>query len=66
MMVRRPRVEIEGGVFHVYNRVASGESVFSDPNEAAEFVETIHETKRRDGWTVFALKVPGPTLLTLL
>lgn len=53
-MVRRPRVEIEGGVFHVYNRVASGEPVFSDPNEAAEFIETIHETKKRDGWTVFA------------
>jgi REP element-mobilizing transposase RayT len=53
-MVRRPRFEIEGGVFHVYNRVASGEPVFSDPNEAAEFIETIHETKRRDGWTVFA------------
>jgi putative transposase len=53
-MVRRPRVEIEGGVFHVYNRVASGEPVFSDPNEAAEFTEIIHETKRRDGWTVFA------------
>lgn len=53
-MVRRPRVEIEGGVFHVYNRVASGEDVFSDPNETAEFIETIHETKKRDGWTVFA------------
>jgi REP element-mobilizing transposase RayT len=51
---RNLRVEIEGGVFHVYNRVASGEPVFSDPNEAAEFIETIHETKRRDGWTVFA------------
>jgi REP element-mobilizing transposase RayT len=34
--------------------VASGEPVFSDPNETAEFIETIHETKKRDGWTVFA------------
>lgn len=53
-MVRRPRVEIAGGLFHVYNRVASGEPVFSDPNEAAEFIEIIHETKKRDGWTVLA------------
>lgn len=53
-MVRRPRVEVEGGVYHVYNRVASGEPVFSDLEEAAEFIETIRETKTRDGWTVLA------------
>lgn len=53
-MVRRPRVEIEGGVYHVYNRVASGEQVFSDASEAAEFIEIVHKTKKRDGWTVFA------------
>jgi len=53
-MVRRPRVEIEGGLYHVYNRVASGEPIFADPNETVEFIETIGETKRRDGWTVLA------------
>ncbi len=51
-MVRRLRVEIEGGLYHVYNRIASGEQIFSDPEEAAEFIETIRETKTRDGWTV--------------
>jgi len=53
-VVRRARVEIEGGLYHVYNRVSSGEQVFSDPNEAIELVETIRDVKRRDGWTVFA------------
>lgn len=53
-MVRRLRVEIEGGLYHVYNRIASGEQIFSDPEEAAEFIETIRETKTRDGWTVLA------------
>jgi len=53
-MVRRARVEIEGGLYHVYNRVASGEPVFSDSEEAIEFVELIRETKSRDGWTVLA------------
>jgi len=53
-MVRRPRVEIEGGLYHVYNRVASGETIFADPNEAIEFIETIRDTKKRDGWTVLA------------
>jgi REP element-mobilizing transposase RayT len=53
-MVRRVRVEIEGGLYHVYNRVSSGEPIFSDPNEAVEFIEIIRETKTRDGWTVLA------------
>lgn len=53
-MVRRPRIEIAGGLYHVYNRVASGEPIFSDPEEAVAFIETIRETKRRDGWTVLA------------
>jgi REP element-mobilizing transposase RayT len=53
-VVRRARVEIEGGLYHVYNRVASGEPIFFDPEEAVEFIETIRETKRRDGWTVLA------------
>jgi REP element-mobilizing transposase RayT len=53
-MVRRARVEVEGGLYHVYNRIASGEPVFSDPEEAAEFIELIRETKTRDGWTVLS------------
>ena len=53
-MVRRARVEVEGGLYHVYNRVASGESIFSDPEEAVAFIEIIRETKTRDGWTILA------------
>jgi len=53
-MVRRARVEVEGGLYHVYNRIASGEPVFDDPEEVAEFIETIRKTKTRDGWTVLA------------
>ena len=45
-MVRRPRVEIEGGLYHVYNRVASGEPILVDPNETVDSIETIGETKR--------------------
>jgi REP element-mobilizing transposase RayT len=53
-MVRRARVEVEGGLYHVYNRVASGEPIFADPEEAVEFIETVRETKTRDGWIVLA------------
>jgi len=53
-MPRKPRVEIDGGVYHVYNRVASGEALFSDPEEAARLIELIRKVKERDGWTVFA------------
>ena len=48
------RVFIEGGVSHVYNRFASGESVFADPEEALEFIELLRFVKQRDGWTIFA------------
>jgi len=41
-------------VYHVYNRVASGERVFTDPEEAVRFVDLIRTVKERDGWTVFA------------
>lgn len=53
-MPRRPRVFVEGGIYHVYNRFASGEPVFSGPEEALEFIELLRAIKQRDGWTVFA------------
>ena len=53
-MARGPRVVIEGGLYHVYNRVSSGEHIFADPEEAIEFIEIVQDVKKRDGWTVFA------------
>ena len=53
-MARRPRVVVEGGLYHVYNRVSSGEPIFADPNEAVEFIEIVRDVKKRDGWTVIA------------
>lgn len=53
-MVRGRRVMIEGGLYHVYNRFARGEGVFSDPAEAVEFAELLREVKERDGLAVFA------------
>jgi len=51
---RKPRVLLDGGVYHVYNRVASGEPVLADPDEAARFLQLLRQVKLRDGWTVFA------------
>ena len=56
-MARRARVVVEGGLYHVYNRISSGEAVFADPNEAIEFIQIIQDVKKRDGWTVFAWSV---------
>jgi REP element-mobilizing transposase RayT len=53
-MARRPRVFVEGALYHVYNRFARGEGVFGDPEEAIEFVERLREVKARDGFVVFA------------
>ncbi len=41
-------------MYHVYNRVSSGEAVFANPAEAIDFIDIIKEIKKRDGWTVFA------------
>jgi len=53
-MPRTPRVFVEGGIYHVHNRFASGEAVFADPEAALEFIELLRFVKKRDGWTVFA------------
>ena len=44
-MPRKPRVFVEGGIYHVYNRFASGEAVFADPEEALEFIELLRFVK---------------------
>ncbi len=56
-MPRRPRILIEGGLYHVYNRFARGESVFADPEEAIAFVDLLRDVKQRDGLTILAWAV---------
>jgi hypothetical protein len=51
-MARGLRVFVEGGIYHVYNRFASGEPVFADPEEAREFIELLRYVKQRDAWTM--------------
>jgi hypothetical protein len=51
-MPRGRRVLVEGGLYHVYNRFARGEDVFSDPEEAVEFAELLREVKRRARFSV--------------
>jgi REP element-mobilizing transposase RayT len=51
---RGPRILIEGGIYHVYNRVSRGEHVFRDEAEAEKFVRRLVETKRRDRFQVLA------------
>lgn len=53
-MPRRSRVFVSGATYHVYSRVARGESVFSDPREAAALVEVIREVTREHGLSVLA------------
>jgi REP element-mobilizing transposase RayT len=53
-MPRRPRVFIEGGIYHVYNRFARGAEVFREGDEAERFLELVQKARDRDGLTVFA------------
>ncbi len=46
-MARRARVVVEGGLYHVYNRISSGEGVFADPDEASAFIEIIRDVKKK-------------------
>ena len=58
-MPRRPRLFLPGAVYHVYCRVARGEFVFDDHDEALEFIETLREVRDLDGWTIFAWCLMG-------
>jgi len=53
-MGRKPRVLIEGGIYHLYNRVSHGEHVFGDDAEVGRFVARLAEIKRRDGFQILA------------
>jgi putative transposase len=53
-MPRPGRVFIEGGVYHVYNRIGRGARVFDGGEEASAFVELLRRVVRRDGLTVYA------------
>jgi REP element-mobilizing transposase RayT len=53
-MPRPDRVFVEGGFYHVYNRLGRGERVFDQETEAAAFVGLLRDVAERDGLTVFA------------
>ena len=53
-MPRKPRVFIEGRIFHVYCRASRGEAVFADDTEATAFVDILQKIKCRDGLVIFA------------
>jgi len=53
-MGRKPRILVAGAVYHVYNRVSSGERVFESGEVAEKFLDLVAEVKERDGWTMFA------------
>jgi REP element-mobilizing transposase RayT len=53
-MPRKPRVFIEGGIYHVYCRTSRGEAAFVDEAEAAAFVDVLQRVKERDGLVLFA------------
>ncbi len=53
-MPRRPRVLVEGALYHVYCRFRSGLRVFAEPEEAEHFLALLGEVKQRDGFAILA------------
>jgi REP element-mobilizing transposase RayT len=47
-------VFVEGGIYHVYNRFARGAELFSEPEEAVEFIEILRKARDRDSLRVYA------------
>lgn len=48
-----------GATSHMYCRVARGEFVFDDDNEAIESVEALRGVRDLDGWSVLAWCLMG-------
>ena len=53
-MPRRPRVFVDGAIYHVYCRFAHGARVFVSPEEAVRFLAIVREVKRSDGLSILA------------
>jgi REP element-mobilizing transposase RayT len=53
-MPRRRRVFVEGGIYHVHNRFARGAELFSEPEEAVEFIAILRKASHRDDLRVCA------------
>ena len=53
-MTRPNHIVVEGGVYHVYNRLGRGERVFDQKAEATAFVDVLRDVVERDGLTVLA------------
>ena len=45
-MPRRPRVNVEGAIYHIYNRFARGAEVFLEGGEAELFVDLLKQRWR--------------------
>jgi len=58
-MPRHTRLFVPRATYHVYCRVARGEFVFDDDDEAVEFIEVLRGVRDLDGWTVFAWCLMG-------
>lgn len=53
-MPRKPRIVLEGGLYHVYNRFARGAAIFDEGDEWERFFELLSTVRDRDGITMFA------------
>ncbi len=53
-MPRRPRVFVDGAIYHVYCRFAHGARVFASPEDAEQFLTIVREVKRTDDLFILA------------
>ena len=53
-MARRPRVEIEGGLYHVITRGNDRQDIFHSREDQQKFISLLEKAKHRLGFYVYA------------
>jgi len=53
-MARKPRVFVDGAIYHVYCRVGRGEAVFAEEREVRDLLDHVREVKARDDLQILA------------
>jgi hypothetical protein len=53
-MPRRPRVSVDGAVYHVTCRMTRGERIFAGPRAVRAFVAVLRGVAQRGGLTILA------------
>ena len=56
-MLRKPRIEYAGAVYHVLNRGDQGSRIYKDDLDAEDCLSVLGKTAKQRGWMLYAYRV---------